>query len=312
MANVAHATLTGSNLHEPKGIGVATNGQVYVANGAGTGIWTDISATSFVGQVADFATPVAPTGWLECDGTDVSKITFPALFSAMTIQQTATRGSGSPIVTLTTGNTSAMRPGYFVYGLVAGQFVAGTTILTVDTSLQFTMSAGASSGGTATIVVSPWFLNTNTIRLPNVSAAARYRRSRSSTVHMGVNQADDFKTHTHANSLATTSTGSGHNHPLTDPQHSHVLVTTTDILVNTNATRDLQGVAAGGNQLPSSLLYSQVYTGARSQANATGITVDASTGTHTHGISGSVDGPASGGTTETRPITLVLMTCVKT
>jgi hypothetical protein len=40
MANVAHASLTGANLHEPKGADTAVSGKVYVANGAGSGVWT--------------------------------------------------------------------------------------------------------------------------------------------------------------------------------------------------------------------------------------------------------------------------------
>lgn len=37
---VAHANLTGVNLHEPKGVASASSGQVYVANGSGSGTWT--------------------------------------------------------------------------------------------------------------------------------------------------------------------------------------------------------------------------------------------------------------------------------
>ena len=298
MANVAHATLTGSNLHEPKGITTATNGQVYVANGAGTGVWTDISATSFVGQVADFATPVAPTGWLEADGTDISKVTFPALFAAMTIQNTATRGSGSPIVTLTTGNTNNMRPGYFVYGLVAGQFVSGTTILTVDSGIQFTMSAGASSGGTATVVVSPWLLNTNTIRLPNVSAAAKYRRSRSSTLHMGVAQADTVKTHTHSVSGAT-GAGSPHAHGGTVDSHGHPFGWDISLFQGGGvgqAVTNLGPTGSGGSTA----------TGNTSP----GLTTTAES-SHSHSLTGTAAAPG-GADAENRPTTLVLMTCVKT
>lgn len=40
MANVAHSTLTGADLHEPKGIASANSGEVYVANGGGSGAWT--------------------------------------------------------------------------------------------------------------------------------------------------------------------------------------------------------------------------------------------------------------------------------
>lgn len=35
-----HNTLTGSQLHEPKGVATATSGQVYTANGSGSGVWT--------------------------------------------------------------------------------------------------------------------------------------------------------------------------------------------------------------------------------------------------------------------------------
>jgi hypothetical protein len=37
---VAHVSLTGADLHESKGVASATNGQVYVANGSGSGTWT--------------------------------------------------------------------------------------------------------------------------------------------------------------------------------------------------------------------------------------------------------------------------------
>lgn len=36
-----HRLLTGDSLHEPKGVENATSGQVYIANGSGSGAWTD-------------------------------------------------------------------------------------------------------------------------------------------------------------------------------------------------------------------------------------------------------------------------------
>ena len=42
MANVEHSVLTGSALHEPKGTSTAASGEVYVANGSGTGNWQHI------------------------------------------------------------------------------------------------------------------------------------------------------------------------------------------------------------------------------------------------------------------------------
>lgn len=40
MANVTHASLTGAELHEPKGVDSASANAVYVADGANSGTWT--------------------------------------------------------------------------------------------------------------------------------------------------------------------------------------------------------------------------------------------------------------------------------
>lgn len=39
-----HKNLTGADLHEPKGIEIASSDQVYVANGSGSGVWKDLSS----------------------------------------------------------------------------------------------------------------------------------------------------------------------------------------------------------------------------------------------------------------------------
>lgn len=41
MPTIQHNVLTTSDLHEPKGISTASAGDVYVADGAGSGTWTD-------------------------------------------------------------------------------------------------------------------------------------------------------------------------------------------------------------------------------------------------------------------------------
>lgn len=52
MATVQHSDLTGANLHEPKGIEGASSGQVYIADGAGSGAWDTVSGGS--GFALDF------------------------------------------------------------------------------------------------------------------------------------------------------------------------------------------------------------------------------------------------------------------
>lgn len=41
-----HNTLTGTQLHEPKGVAAATAGEVYVADGAGSGTWSSPATSS--------------------------------------------------------------------------------------------------------------------------------------------------------------------------------------------------------------------------------------------------------------------------
>lgn len=46
MADKLHSSLTGSELHEPKGVASATANTVYVANGTGSGSWTTLTDNS--------------------------------------------------------------------------------------------------------------------------------------------------------------------------------------------------------------------------------------------------------------------------
>ena len=72
-----HSTLTGSNLHEPKGAASATSGQVYVADGAGSGTWTDVtSAQGYVvsAVIADVSTAETVYVPIPYSGT-VAKVT---------------------------------------------------------------------------------------------------------------------------------------------------------------------------------------------------------------------------------------------
>jgi len=42
MANVEHSALTGTALHEPKGVATASSGTAYISNGTGSGVWQPI------------------------------------------------------------------------------------------------------------------------------------------------------------------------------------------------------------------------------------------------------------------------------
>lgn len=301
MANVSHASLTGSELHEPKGIGSAALGTVYVANGAGSGSWNSISTSSFTGMIADFAAPVAPTGWLELDGSVISTSTYSGLFAVMSITSSGTRTNGSASVT-SIPSTTGFKAGYYIFGT---GIAAGTTILSVDSSTSITMSGNASSSGTSAFFVSPWAMNTGTVTLPDFTTAGRYRRSRTSSTSVGQVQADAYPAHTHSLSVTGTSSSDGshtHTATVTDPGHVHVEI------------GSLQGGASGYIAMPNNGSSGVSSNSVNSTATATtGITVsNASNGAHTHTMTSTGTSGSSGSGSETRPITMIVLTCIKT
>lgn len=300
MANVAHSTLTGSELHEPKGVDSAALGTVYVADGAGSGNWNSISTSSFTGMIADFASPVAPTGWLELDGSTISTSTYSGLFAVMSITSAGTRTNGIDVVS-SIASTANFRAGYYIFGT---GIAAGTTILSVDSATQITLSANASSSGTSSFLVSPWAMNTGTVTLPDLTASGRYRRSRTSSTAVGQTQADQNQSHTHTisgvpgNGTLAIDAGGVHSHGVTDAGHVHSFT-------GTNLGGGGSYASGGGFQ-----------GGTFNTASATtGITINNSA-SHTHTISGALTAGtlanSSNGGTEARPISMVFITCIKT
>lgn len=53
-----HSALTGADLHEPKGVATATSGQVYIANGSGSGAWTSPTLVNMASAVTATATEI--------------------------------------------------------------------------------------------------------------------------------------------------------------------------------------------------------------------------------------------------------------
>lgn len=75
MTTTVHSTLTGADLHESKGVATALSGEVYVADGAGSGVWTPASSvvtnTAFTtGDLKITHKVSADTSWIMwSDGT---------------------------------------------------------------------------------------------------------------------------------------------------------------------------------------------------------------------------------------------------
>lgn len=71
---VEHSTLTTTDLHEPKGVAAAVADQLYIADGAASGTWTDADNNIYLfGTIDDVST--AASFWIPspCTGT-ISKI----------------------------------------------------------------------------------------------------------------------------------------------------------------------------------------------------------------------------------------------
>jgi hypothetical protein len=173
---------------------------------------------------------------------------------------------------------------------------SSTTILSVDSATQITLSQNASSSGSSTVVVAPWGVGdgSTTFNVPNFTTAGRYRRSRTSSLRIGLLQAEEVGTHLHAVSLTTGSSGT-HNHggatgnPTTNPAHSAYGDN------GSQATGGTGRYAPDTNAVPNNLP-NHVHT-------------ISSDGAHTHTVSGNT---ANNSGTETRPVTAVVLTCIKT
>lgn len=88
MTTKAHKLLTGTDLHEPKGVASATAGKVYVSDGAGSGVWTTINTdVAFTtGDVKLTYKTVADANWLMMDDTTIGSATSGATHASALYQ----------------------------------------------------------------------------------------------------------------------------------------------------------------------------------------------------------------------------------
>jgi hypothetical protein len=154
----AHNTLTGADLHEPKGVSTATSGQLYVANGAGSGVWTTPLTASLTATAAEInrATDVS-TRLVSAGGTlavtetshDGKTILLNALTGSVATLPAAT-GSGARfrflVSVLATSNS------HIVKVANASDIIQGA-ILMVDQDTIGTVTGFVSGGGDDTITL---------------------------------------------------------------------------------------------------------------------------------------------------------------
>jgi hypothetical protein len=202
-----------------------------------------------VGTVIESASLTAPTGWLSCNGTAVSRTTYSTLYDAITASHgTVTITSANPgVVTLaghglstgscmeltTTGtlptNLSANTNYYVIYvdadsfqlATSAANAIAGTAI---DTS-------GGSPSGTHTLRHCPYgisgatnFLLPNRMAVVGVGAGSQTINTRAKTAVLGLVEEDQMQGHYHNGGYEFSATSSGGTVPGWDPTATNLKV----------------------------------------------------------------------------------------
>lgn len=110
----------------------------------------------FIGEILNWPSLTLPTyssetyGWT--DGSAVSRGTYSTLLGQITLAQNGTRTNTSKVIT-GLGQTAGLAIGMPVEGT---GIPGSTTIQSVDSSSQITLSQNASSSGTNTVTVFPW------------------------------------------------------------------------------------------------------------------------------------------------------------
>jgi hypothetical protein len=149
-----HRFLTGASVHEPKGVEVATAGQVYVADGAGSGAWSNrltgiynLNSYGLAGTIANIA--ASPSSTFVVVPTKSSLVKVYAVLS----------GALSANVTLTIyKNGISQTPTITVTSTGSGAGVASTTAITPNISANegdvFEVRATGGSGTAAVLGVS--------------------------------------------------------------------------------------------------------------------------------------------------------------
>ncbi len=153
-----HNVITDPNIHEPKGASTATSGQVYVANGAGSGAWaaklpsqtgnagkflTTNGTTESWSSASVFAGGSVTSGGALTGGVNASVVRNSTGTYTVTFTSAASSVNYQPIVTL---NTTSARS-CSVYNKATGSFIVrtvsiGSSPALVDVAFEFAVFGG--------------------------------------------------------------------------------------------------------------------------------------------------------------------------
>lgn len=164
MTTKAHKLLTGTDLHEPKGVETALTGQVYVADGVGSGSWVTIntSITASTGDIKPTLKIVADSGWIFMSDNTIGDASSGATNRANADTQAL-------FVLLWTGVPDAWAPVSTGRGVsAASDFAAHKTITLPRVLGRALAGAGTGSGLTGRVFGSWTGTESNTLVAGNI------------------------------------------------------------------------------------------------------------------------------------------------
>jgi len=151
MANVNHSSLTDPYLHEPKGVATATSGDVYVANGSGSGAWT----------AKQTLIELSIEGYLE-DVSSVEKVYVPIPFAGtvskvLTVLEASISSSDSIVTVKNSAGASMGTLTITASGSAAGDIdtlsPASNNIVTADSFITIESNGGSTNTAKLRFVV---------------------------------------------------------------------------------------------------------------------------------------------------------------
>jgi hypothetical protein len=99
-----HSVITDPNIHEPKGVAAASAGQVYVANGSGSGAWTAQQVAAQATHSGKTLTTNGTTTSWTADNRVLARGTVNVSGSSVSNAVNVASVSGSSVVTVTFTN----------------------------------------------------------------------------------------------------------------------------------------------------------------------------------------------------------------
>ena len=163
---IQHKTITGTDLHEPKGVAAAAANKVYVANGSASGAWATLAAASITDNAITTA-KILDANVTTAKITNLNVTSGKIAASAITTDKTnLPKGKfyfyniGSPYTLAHSGSTAKVAPTTIASGL--GSLVTEATsarltytgTLTAVVKLDFDVSLKQASGADRDIMIS--------------------------------------------------------------------------------------------------------------------------------------------------------------